>query len=99
MYHISNYMEVTPYEALTRMRQLTEVGVPFSFSFQSLNKTKDTSDGLVFIKRAILRKGLRDDQSDLSQQLVGYTDLDKKEAPRFFHIPLLMSFNEHTIKP
>lgn len=95
----SNYMDVTPYEALTRMRQLTEMGVPFSFSFNSFNKTKRTTDGLVVVERAILRKGLRDDQSDLSQQLVGYTNLDKQEAPRFFHIPLLMTFNEHTIIP
>ena len=92
-------MTVTPYEALERMRQLTDVGVPFSFSFESLNKTKNTSNGLIVINRAILRQGLRDDQSDMSQQLVGYKDLDKQEAPRFFHIPLLISFNEYKIKP
>jgi hypothetical protein len=92
-------MQVTPYEALTKMRELTAIGVPFSFSFYSLNKTKGISTGLVVVNRAILRKGLKDVQSELSQQLVGYTDLDKKEAPKFFHIPLLMTFNEHTIKP
>jgi hypothetical protein len=92
-------MNVTPYEALQRMRQLTDAGVPFSFSFESLNKTHGTSKGLVVVNRAILRQGLRDDQSDLSQQLVGYKDLDQDEAPRFFHVPLMMSFNEHTIKP
>lgn len=92
-------MEVTPFEALARMRQLTEMGVPFSFSFNSLNKTNGTTSGLVTIARSILRKGLRDDQSKLSQQLVGYVDLDKNEAPRFFHVPLLMTFNEHIIKP
>ena len=92
-------MEVTPYEAMTKMREFTAIGVPFSFSFHSLNKTKGKSSGLVVVNRAILRKGLRDNQSELAQQLVGYTDLDKKEAPKFFHIPLLMTFNEHTIKP
>jgi len=92
-------MDITPYEALERMRQLTDAGVTFSFSFMSLNKTQGTSNGLVKVDRAILRQGLRDDQSNLSQQLVGYKDLDKNEAPKFFHIPLMMSFNEHTIKP
>lgn len=91
-------MNVTPYEALDRMRQLTEIGVPFSFTFNSLNRTKNTSNGLKTVSRAILRKGLRDDQSDHSQQLVGYVDLDQDEAPRFFHIPLLMSFNNYIIK-
>lgn len=90
---------VTPHQALQRMRQLTEVGVPFAFTFESLNKSKGTSDGLKEVKRAVLRQGLRDDQSDLSHQLVGYTDLDQSEAPRWFHLPLLMSFNEYLIKP
>ncbi|WP_298119277.1 hypothetical protein [Flavobacterium sp.] len=94
-----NYIDITPYEALERMRQLTDVGVTFSFSFESLNKTQASSKGLVVVSRAILRQGLRDDQSNLSQQLVGYKDLDQDEAPRFFHIPLLMTFNEHKIKP
>lgn len=92
-------MYVTPYEALTRMRQLTEVGVPFSFSFNTLNTTTRTTDGLKIVDRAVLRLGLRDDQSELSQQLVGYVDLNQRDAPRFFHIPLLRSFNEYLIKP
>lgn len=92
-------MYVTPYEALTRMRQLTEVGVPFSFSFNTLNTTTRTTDGLKIVDRAVLRLGLRDDQSELSQQLVGYVDLNQRDAPRFFHIPLLQSFNEYLIKP
>ena len=92
-------MNVTPYEALQRMRQLTEVGVPFSFTFNSLDTTRRTTGGLKEVKRAVLRKGLRDDQSNMSHKLVAYTDLDQKEAPRFFHVSLLQSFNEHTIKP
>ena len=92
-------MDVTPYEALQRMRQLTEVGVPFSFTFNSLDTTRRTTGGLKEVKRAVLRKGLRDDQSNMSQKLVAYTDVDQKEAPRFFHVSLLQSFNEHTIKP
>lgn len=92
-------MNVTPHEALQRMRQLTEVGVPFAFTFNSLNTTKGTSQGLKVVKRAVLRKGLRDDQSSLSHKLIAYTDLDQKEQPRFFHIALLQSFNEHIIKP
>mgnify|MGYP006338792065 FL=1 len=82
-------MNVTPYEALQRMRQLTEVGVPFSFTFNSLDTTRRTTGGLKEVKRAVLRKGLRDDQSNMSHKLVAYTDLDQKEAPRFFHVSLL----------
>jgi hypothetical protein len=94
-----NYKTATPYEALDRMRQLTSMGVPFSFSFNSLNTTKNTTIGYIVVARAVLRLGLRDDQSNLSKQLVAYKDLDQSEAPRFFHIPLLMSFNDYKIKP
>ena len=94
-----NYKIVAPYEALERMRQLTSMGVPFSFSFNSLNTTNNSTLGYVVVARALLRSGLRDDQSNFSKQLVGYKDLDQSESPRFFHIPLLMSFNEYKIKP
>lgn len=89
---------VTPYQALQRMRQLTEAGVPFSFSFESLSTKTNKSYGLKVVNKAILRQGLRDDQSDLSHQLIAYTDLEQKDAPRFFHLSLMMSFNQYTIK-
>lgn len=92
-------MDVTPFEAVQRMRQLSDVGVPFKFSFQTLNTTQGTSDGLKVVERAQIRLGLRNDQSSLAHQLIAYVDLDSSSAPRFFHLPLLMSFNEHSIKP
>lgn len=92
-------MDITPYEAIERMRQLSDAGVPFSFTFNSLNTTKQTTEGLISVPRAVLRMGLRDDQSKLAHQLIAYRDLNKGDVPKFFHLPLLMSFNEHIIKP
>ena len=85
------------YDALKRMRRLTELGVPFTFSFLSYNATNGTSDGFKDVTNAQLRKGYRDDQSDKADILIGYVNgIDKS---RWFYLPLLMKFNGYTIKP
>ena len=90
---------ITPYEALKGMRKLTEMNVPFSISFMSYSKDKRTSDGIKKVERALLAKGYRDDQSDLSHQLIAYINCDKDRDQRQFHLPLLLSFNKYRIKP
>ena len=85
------------YDALKRMRKLTELGVPFTFSFLSYNDTTGTSEGFKSITNAQLRKGYREDQSDKAYILIGYVNgMDKK---RWFYLPLLIKFNGYTIKP
>jgi hypothetical protein len=85
------------YDALKRMRRLTELGVPFTFTFLSYNDTTRTSDGFKSITNAQLRKGYRDDQSDKANILIGYVNGDDKN--RWFYLPLLTKFNGYTIKP
>ena len=89
---------ITPTQALISMRQLTKVGVPFSFSYMSLNTTKGISNGLKRVDSGLLRLGLRDDQSKLSNQLIAYTNTNET-SDRFFHLPLLISFNNYQIIP
>lgn len=91
--------EITRFEAIERMRLLTQIGMPFEFTFYSLDKTRNKSNGLKQVNKAILRKGLRNDQSNEADSLIAYTDLDNDKAPRFFRLSLLMSFNKITIKP
>ena len=85
------------YDAIKRMRQLTELGIPFTFSFLSYNDTNNTSDGFKDITNAQLRKGYRDDQSDKAHLLIGY--VNAQEGNRWFYLPLLIKFNGYTIKP
>ena len=93
-------MYITQHQAVKRMKELTEAGVPFSFTFMSLNTTKGKSDGFKEVKKALLGKSMRADQSDKSHELIHYVKYDDKEdADRFFHISLLMKFNEYTTKP
>lgn len=85
------------YEALKRMRTLTDLGIPFSFKFLSYNATTHTSDGFKEVTNAQLRKSYRDDQSDKADLLIGY--VNQHDANRWFYFPLLIKFNEYTIKP
>lgn len=85
------------YDALKRMRKLTDLGVPFTFSFMSYNATKGTSEGIKTITKAQLRKGYRNDQSDKANILIGY--VNTHEGDRWFYLPLLMKFNGYTVTP
>lgn len=91
-------MDITPHQALKRMRELTEAGVPFSFVFQTLNTTDGTASGFKKVEKAMLRQSYRDDQSALAHQLVSYIDLDNN-LPRQCYVCLLLKFNEYNIKP
>ena len=90
---------ISPYQAVKRMKELTESGVPFSFTYCSLDTTRGSSAGIKTVDSAILRKSLRDDQSDLSHQLISFIDVSQSHVPRQFHLPLLLRFNDYQIKP
>jgi hypothetical protein len=81
------------------MRELTALGIPFSFEFESYNGTKRTCDGYKVITKAVLRLGLRNDQSRQAGTLIAYQDHSDGDTPRFFHMALLMKFNGYSIKP
>ena len=92
-------MDITPHQAVKRMKELTSLGITFSFVFMSLDTTRGTSDGIKTITKALLRKSMREDQSDQSHSLISYVDLSNSEASRQFRLSMLLKFNEYTIKP
>lgn len=85
------------YDALKRMRALTQSGIPFSFEFISFNATTGTSNGIKKVLNAQLRNGYRTDQSDKADILIGYVNEHNKN--RWFYLPLLMKFNGSLINP
>lgn len=85
------------YDALKRMRKLTDLGIPFTFSFLSFNDTNGTTDGFKDVTNAQLRKGYRDDQSNKADILIGY--VNAHDGKRWFYLPLLMKFNGYTVTP
>lgn len=80
------------FEAITEMRRLSREGGSFSFSFMSYNSTRGTSDGVVYVRRGILRKRESEDDNRNAELIEAYTDLETGE-PRRFYQPLLMTFN------
>jgi uncharacterized protein YycO len=89
--------EIKLFNAIKRMRALTKLGIPFSFSFMTYNSTKGSSDGIKLVNKAQLRMGYRDDQSNKSKILIGYVDEYGKD--RWFYMPLLLKFNGYNVKP
>jgi hypothetical protein len=88
-------------EAIKQMRELTSSGVPFSFGFITCNSKQSSSNGYRVVSKAILRSGLRNNQSDKGDVLIGYIDHDDSadDKNRFFNYPLLMMFNGHKVQP
>lgn len=86
---------ITVHDAIKRMREFTEKGIPFSFTYLSFNSKSQESEGFKTIDKAQLRKGYRDDQSDRAKHLIGYVHADGRN--RWFHIALLVKFNDLTV--
>jgi hypothetical protein len=85
------------YDALKRMRKLSDLGIPFTFTFLSYNDTNGSTDGFKHVTNAQLRKGYRDDQSTKANILIGYVNVH--DGKRWFYLPLLMKFNGYTVTP
>ena len=79
------------FAAIQKMRELTAQGKTFSFSFMSYNSTAGTSEGVVDVSRAKLRKRTSSDSKN-ADYLIAYFDCDVNEA-RQFYLPCLMFFN------
>ncbi len=77
---------------ITRMRQLTDNNIPFSFSYISYNSTKDQTNGVKHVKQAELRTGISTKHKK-SEQLLAYKDLDTGKN-RQCYIPLIIKFND-----
>lgn len=85
------------YEAIKQMRKLSAEGTPFSFTFMSYNATAGTSDGIIEVRRARLRKREKSEHHRDAEIVEAYLDLDTMQ-PRRFYQPLLMSFNGVKVK-
>ena len=72
-------------EAIKQMKLLSEKSIPFSFSYSSYNQPKATSDGVIKVHQALIRK-------QDAPHLLQYFDI-KQQLPKCCHIPLLMTFN------
>lgn len=84
------------WDAINEMRRLTALGQTFSMSFMSYNSTSGTTDGVVDVERAKLRKKANSAVYRNADVLIPYYDYSMGEA-RQFYLPCLMSFNGEKI--
>ncbi|WP_333862563.1 hypothetical protein [Sphingobacterium sp.] len=87
---------MTVYEAIKQMRDLSKKGEPFSFTFASYSKTKDSSDGNIHVSRGLLRKRDSEANNQYADCQESYTNLDTGEPRRFWQCCLLV-FNGQTL--
>ena len=79
------------YEAIKQMREMTERGEEFAFSFMSYSLTRDVSHGEVFVEHAQLVKNQKDAKNSYQDYMLTYQDTDTGQAHQLWQ-PLLMSF-------
>lgn len=84
------------YEAIKTMRELTEQGKTFGFSFMSYSETSNTSEGVVEVQKAHLRRKAKAESYRNADILIPYFDCIDGRAKQFY-LPCLMTFNGNKI--
>lgn len=84
------------YTALNQMRELSEKEIPFSFSFMSYSRTRQTTEGIVEVRRAKLIRRAKMVEFENAEIIEPYYDLDRHENRRFYQCTL-MTFNGHRL--
>jgi hypothetical protein len=85
------------YDAIDSMRQISNRGGSFSFSFMSYSETAGSTDGVTDVASARLRARPSKEQNRNFEIMEAYTNLDTGEARQFYQ-PLLMIFNGQKIE-
>lgn len=80
------------YSAIAQMRLLTKENKPFSFSFMSYNRDKQTSEGVVHVARAKLRGETHEENNQFADMMLNYLNIDTNE-PRQCWQPAILFFN------
>lgn len=88
---------MTVYEAIHKMRQLSEKGQAFAFSYMSYSLTRGESHGEVEVEHGLLVKNPKEQKSSYDDCMLTYRNQDTGEARHFWQ-PLLMSFDHEPIE-
>lgn len=87
---------MTVYQAIHRMRELTQKGQPFALSYMTYSMQRHESHGERTCEHALLVKNEKSPDDDLQNYMLTYRDQDTGEARHFWQ-PLLMSFNHEPL--
>jgi len=90
--------EITIWEAIRQMRQLTAEGKCFSLVYMSYDRSRQKSTGMVRVDRAILRAQTLKDNNANADHMLNYLDKGMN-LPRQFYQITLMEFNGYKTIP
>ncbi|WP_312139500.1 hypothetical protein [Sphingobacterium sp.] len=88
---------MTIFEAIAEMRRLSKLGKSFSFTFISYSLSRGTSDGIVEVHAARLRKRGKIEHNQFAELQEEYVNIKTGEPRKFWHCCLL-SFNGQSLK-
>lgn len=84
--------QLTVFQAIDQMQDLSSKEVPFSFSFMSYSESKQTTQGVVAVRRGRLKLTDKREQYRNADIILEYIDLDTMDHRRFY-LAALMTFN------
>lgn len=80
------------YEAIRQMRLKSEKGESFSFAFMSYSYERNTSNGVIKVENAKLRKQSTTEKNRFADYMLNFTNLDTLEYGSCWQM-LLLEFN------
>lgn len=80
---------MTIYEAIAKMRELTNQGKTFSFTFMSYSFNRDHCNGIVEVNKARLRPRNKMEYNRYAELQEEYINVNTGEPRRFWHCCLL----------
>jgi hypothetical protein len=90
--------EITIWEAIRQMRELTSEGKCFSLVYMSYDRSRQKSTGVIRVNRAVLRPQTHKDENQNADYMLNYLDKDLN-LPRQFYQITLMEFNGYKTIP
>ncbi|KAA6322785.1 hypothetical protein EZS27_027707 [termite gut metagenome] len=85
------------YEAIRRMREKSEQGETFSFSFMSYSYERGASTGIVKVEHARLRKQSTKEKNRFADYMLNFVDTDTAEYGMCWQL-LLLEFDGHELE-
>lgn len=90
--------EISVYDAVDQMKEISNKGGSFSFSFMTYSSSKGKSDGIRHIEKAqTRRRAPAEDDLKNKDILLFYKDIKTDDLRRCYY-PLIMTFNGQTCK-
>ncbi|KAA6348960.1 hypothetical protein EZS27_003560 [termite gut metagenome] len=85
------------YKAIRRMREISEQSETFSFAFMSYSYERGTSDGVVKVEHARLRKQTDTEKNRFADYQLNYIDTDTAEYGACWQL-LLLEFDGNELE-